>query len=294
MTTDDPIAVGPTSGSWSPPSERLRFVGGVWQPEDDGDISYPEHGNDLCFQVEDRSYWFAHRNRCILELVKRYPPAGALYDLGGGNGFVSAALQREGVETVLVEPGSGAWNARKRGVSHVVHSTLEGARFRPGSLAAAGAFDVLEHIEDDTAFVSEVSSLLQPGGRFYCTVPAVQGLWSHADSFAGHHRRYSRRRLQELMEGAGLRVEFVSSFFGWLVAPVLLFRTLPFKLRGRSDLDTLPADRVQADHSLPPRVLQVVDFLHNCELKRLRTARSMRIGSSLLCIAQKSSMEHSA
>jgi len=294
MTSTDLRASITADGSWTPPSEHLRLIEGVWQPEDAGAVSYPKHGNDLCFQVEDKSYWFAHRNRCILELVRSHPPDGVLYDLGGGNGFVCAALQREGFETVLVEPGSGVWNARKRGVTHVVRSTLEAARFRAGSLPAAGAFDVLEHIEDDTAFVAGVSALLQPGGRFYCTVPALQGLWSHEDNFAGHHRRYSRRLLQKLMESSGLRVEFISSFFAWLVAPVLLFRTMPFVLRVRRAPDHPPADRVQADHSLPPMVSRVVDLLHAWELKRLRSRRSMHLGSSLLCVARKPPVENPA
>lgn len=285
-TTDLHAGVG-ADDSWTPPSEHLRLIQGVWQPEDDGVVSYPEHGNDLCFLVEDDSFWFAHRNRCILELVRRHPPGGVLYDLGGGNGFVCAALQREGFETVLLEPGTGVWNARKRGVTHVVRSTLEAARFRVGSLAAAGAFDVLEHMESDASFVAVVSALLQPGGRFYCTVPAVQGLWSHEDEFAGHHRRYSCRLLQQLMEGAGLRVEFISHFFAWLVVPVLLFRTLPFVLRGRRDVGGSAADRVQSDHALPAWLAVIVDALHRWELKRLRRSSTIPIGSSLLCVARK-------
>jgi hypothetical protein len=37
-------------------------------------ISYPEEGNEACFEVEDRSFWFRHRNDCIRELVRNFPP----------------------------------------------------------------------------------------------------------------------------------------------------------------------------------------------------------------------------
>jgi SAM-dependent methyltransferase len=279
--------VGTFADGWVPPSKHLHLLDGIWRPEDVSDVSYPEHGNEICFQVEDRSYWFAHRNSCILQAMKNFPPFGMFYDLGGGNGFVSAALQEAGQPTVLVEPGSGAVNAMRRGVAHVVQTTIEGARFEHGSLFAAGAFDVLEHIKDDAGFLGLVSALLQPGGRFYCTVPAAQCLWSQEDLFAGHHRRYSAWRLRQVLEQSGLRVEFVSHFFSWLVAPIFVFRTLPFILRGRRDVGGSSAGRVQSDHALPTWLASLADAFHRWELKRLRRSSTIPFGSSLLCVARK-------
>ena len=39
-------------------------------------ISYPEEGNEACFEVEDRSFWFRHRNDCLVEMVRNFPPEG--------------------------------------------------------------------------------------------------------------------------------------------------------------------------------------------------------------------------
>ena len=39
-------------------------------------ISYPEEGNEACFQIEDQSFWFRHRNNCIRELVRNFPLRG--------------------------------------------------------------------------------------------------------------------------------------------------------------------------------------------------------------------------
>jgi hypothetical protein len=49
-------------------------------------MSFPEHGNAACLQVEDRSFWFRHRNRRVESAVRRFAPKGALPDIGGGNG----------------------------------------------------------------------------------------------------------------------------------------------------------------------------------------------------------------
>ena len=86
-------------------------------------ISYPDEYNELCFEVEDNSFWFTHRNNCIIEMIKNYRSSsdGPIFDIGGGNGFVAKGLLIAGLEVVLVEPGpAGAMNAKKRGVPHVI------------------------------------------------------------------------------------------------------------------------------------------------------------------------------
>lgn len=77
------------------------------------------------------------------------------------------------------------------------------------------AFDVLEHISDDHAAVTEIFRILRPGGRFLVHVP--RDVWTHADGRqervpddeawkinAGHVRMgYSPESLQSLLEAAG-------------------------------------------------------------------------------------------
>jgi hypothetical protein len=52
---------------------------------------YPDEGNEACFQIEDQSFWFRHRNDCIRELAQNLPPKwkGPIFDGGGGNGFLT-------------------------------------------------------------------------------------------------------------------------------------------------------------------------------------------------------------
>ncbi|HEX3866389.1 MAG TPA: hypothetical protein VHV78_06525, partial [Gemmatimonadaceae bacterium] len=77
----------------------------IWIGDDSTKLSYPDHGNQMCFQVEDTSFWFRHRNRCIVEMLRRLPPSGTVFDVGGGNGFVTAGLLKAGFDSILVEPG---------------------------------------------------------------------------------------------------------------------------------------------------------------------------------------------
>ena len=272
--------------NWIPPSDILQFRDGLWQPQSVSAVSYPEEGNKVYFQVEDTSYWFAHRNACILSVVQQFPPGGTFYDIGGGNGFVALELQNAGLDVALIEPGSGARNAVKRGVKNVIQATLGDAGLQPQSLMAAGAFDVVEHIEDDAGFLISIRRLLVPGGRFYCTVPAMKACWSGEDIHAGHYRRYSRKSLTALMRQAGLEVEFVTSFFSWLILPVLVWRALPFLIRGSKAATLGAVEAVQADHRLPAVLSGIARPVHAWEASRLRRRRSIPFGTSLLCVAR--------
>ena len=101
---------------------------GIWLARNVSEVSYPGEGHASCLAVEEASFWFRHRNNCILEVIKRLPPATPFFDVGGGNGYVAKALQDAGLEVVVVEPGAtGALNARRRGVQHVIRASLEDA-----------------------------------------------------------------------------------------------------------------------------------------------------------------------
>lgn len=263
------------------------FADGVWHSRNTRDISYPQGGNDSCLAVEDGSYWFRHRNDCIVRLVRRFPPTGPIYDIGGGNGFVTLALEAGGFPAVLLEPGSGAYNALRRGVRTVIQSTLEDAALAPGSLDAVGVFDVVEHVEHDAAFLSELYGTLKPGGLVYCTVPAIRALWSFEDRDAGHFRRYTARSLAKVMSAAGLRVEFVSYFFSWLIAPVFLCRTVP-TLLGRKTNPVEAEQAISADHSLPAAIQGLVGRTHAWESARLSRGKAIPFGTSLICAARRS------
>ncbi|MBI2513671.1 MAG: class I SAM-dependent methyltransferase [Opitutae bacterium] len=224
---------------------------------------------------------------CLRALLKRLPPAGDFYDIGGGNGFVAAGLDAAGYPSVLVEPGSGAINAARRGVRRIVQATLQDAAFRPHALAAAGALDVIEHVEHDVKFLRLVRERLRPGGRFYCTVPAAPALWSHEDERAGHFRRYRADTLSGALRRASFEVEFVSPFFTWLVAPVFFCRALPSRLhRGTVSTTDWSAGAPARDHSPPAALAPFVARVHAWELRRLQSGRALPFGTSLIAVAR--------
>lgn len=268
---------------------RLR-ADGIWYSADAPGISYPSDGNDACFAVEDGSFWFKHRNECITAVVKRFPPNAKepIFDIGGGNGFVSMGLQRAGFEVVLLEPGlSGAANAKKRGLPHVICATTDTAKIRPRTLAAVGLFDVVEHMEDDLAYLRAIKTLMKPGGFVYATVPAYSCLWSAEDGAAGHFRRYRATAICNVLEAAGFKVEFSSYIFRPLPIPIFLLRALPFRLSwSRASPAAKRQFRIHAGGGRPTNKL--LSWLLRDEVDNLSNGLSMRFGGSCLVVATAS------
>lgn len=64
--------------------------------------------------------------------------------------------------------------------------------------------NVLEHIEDDVAALRSFHDVIAPGGHVLIFVPAVPAAYGPLDAELGHHRRYTRRSLEEVFGESGL------------------------------------------------------------------------------------------
>jgi len=260
---------------------------GIYFSKNSSEISYPEKGNDNCFQIEDNSFWFNHRNRAIIELVKKFTANKTFFDIGGGNGFVAKGLEQNGIETILVEPGlTGALNAQRRGVTNIICSTFEDIELKKDVIESAGLFDVVEHIEKDVEFLANIGSYFQKDGCIFITVPAYNTLWSKRDDEAGHYRRYTLERMSETLKKAGFEVEYQTYIFSILPFPAFLFRTIPSKLGMLKDYD---ANERGKDHTLKKKgaLESIMSNVWNWELKQIKKLNSISMGGSCLVVAKK-------
>lgn len=258
---------------------------GVWFSRNQSSVSYPEDASSWCFEVEKFSFWFMHRSSCIGEAVKRFPPGGVIFDVGGGNGLMTKVLRNMGFESVLVEPSvRGVRNAISRGVSPIICSTLEDAGFLSHTLPAVGLFDVLEHIADERSFLAMIRRLLMKDGRIYITVPSYKLLWSDEDNYAGHYRRYTLLSLRKALVSAGFQIEYMTCIFALLPFPVFVMRALPYRLGLRRGVSV---DREYREHR-PLRGFTgvVINFIFEIELRAIRSAKTVPFGSSILAVAR--------
>lgn len=265
-----------------------RDGSGIWVPRSKigrESVSFPEAGYDACFELEDASFWFSHRNEVIAAALARHPFEGPLLDVGGGNGAVSARLAAGGIDAVMLEPGpEGARNARARGLDTVVCATLDNAGFARGSFGGAGLFDVIEHVVDDAELLLSVHDVVRPNGVLAVTVPAYEWLWSAEDEVAGHHRRYTLPRLLHVLDAAGFDVRYATYFFAALTVPVFFARSVRYRLGRRPSDEVWEAAGRQ--HTPSGAARRIMDLLLAPELAAIRAGRRVPFGTSCLAIAR--------
>jgi SAM-dependent methyltransferase len=171
---------------------------------------------DELAELEEGYFWFRARNRVVTWALRRYfPDLTSLFELGCGNGYVLKGIRNEFPDAQLVAGDlycEGLEYARQR-VPEASAVQVDG-RALPFDqhFDVTCAFDVLEHIDDDLGAACSMFDSIRPGGGIVVTVPQHQWLWSAADDYARHCRRYTRRTLSTLLTDAGFEVIRITSF----------------------------------------------------------------------------------
>lgn len=164
-------------------------------------------------------------------------------EIGSGIGNISAHILGERRELAILtdtDPWYRAELARRLGAhpevridSLTLPDPSAPARFAGDRLDTAVALNVVEHIEDDIGTLETLRGIVRRDGRVVILVPALDELYGTLDRELGHFRRYTRRRLGDAFEKAGLTVVHMQWFnragtFGWwLNARVRLARRIP-------------------------------------------------------------------
>lgn len=196
-------------------------------------------------ELDQRHWWYRARREVLAELIRRvvHPPRNAdILEIGCGTGHNLAMLSDFGRVDALELDDEARAHAQKRLGRSVMSAPLpQLAGVREHHYDLVGAFDVIEHIDDDQAAIASIAARLKPSGKFVMTVPAHQWMWSAHDVVNHHRRRYSKRRLKSLIEGSPLKLERIG-YFNSLLFPLAVAERLSSRLRKKDDADLkLPA-----------------------------------------------------
>ena len=242
----------------------------------------PEYFSALS-RLEAENFWFRARNELILWALRTYKPdAGTFLEVGCGTGFVLSGVARACPEMAL--SGSEIFLA---GLSHAAkrvpsaHFMQMDARRVPfvEEFDAIGAFDVLEHIEEDEIVLAQLHSAIKPGGVLLLTVPQHPSLWSASDEYACHVRRYTRAEIEQKALIAGFEILRSSSFVTSLLPVMMLSRVL--QKQKTKDFD--PAGELEINAALN----QCFYGLMMLELAGIRLGMNYPVGGSRLVVARK-------
>jgi 2-polyprenyl-3-methyl-5-hydroxy-6-metoxy-1,4-benzoquinol methylase len=233
---------------------------------------------ELLYQMQKDHFWYVGRRNFIQRAVTRFVPRlRALrrrplcaIDMGGGCGGWAAYLanQNPGLFSEVATSDTSLDALRLAG--SCVPSSIARYQIDLFSIQAERRWDVvflldvLEHIEDDAQALEHVARAVVPGGLVIVTMPALQFFHSYNDVLAQHHRRYSKRMVQDLGSAAGLELLDVR-YFNFLLSPLVLlsrWRQPAIDFNDHAKVRKL----IESTHQTPPKLLnRFLTWLFNLE-----------------------------
>jgi len=236
---------------------------------------------ELLARLEPQNFWFRSRNRLLFWALRKYfPQARNFLEIGCGTGYVLSGIHREFPQLKLF--GSEIF---QQGLAFAEKRVPEATLFQMDArripfaqeFDVVGAFDMLEHIEDDEAVLREMFQASRPGGGIMLTVPQHRWLWSVVDDQSFHKRRYVRGELEHKVQQAGFTLRRSTSFVFFLTPFMLLSRIRRQWSKARYD----PV----AELKIGPAANMILEQAMNLERKAIEWGWSFPLGGSRLVVA---------
>ena len=234
--------------------------------------------------LEENNFWFRSRNRLILWALDKYHPNfQSLLEVGCGTGYVLSGVSEKfpyaalhGSEIFVAGLGFAA--ARLPSVNFMQMD----ARSIPfqEEFDVIGAFDILEHVEEDERILMQISTALKPGGFMLLTVPQHAWLWSPIDEYACHVRRYDASGLHSKIVAAGFQIIRSTSFVTTILPAMVLSRLLQKKVSDKKFDAT-------AELKISPWLNSAFFHLLGAELAAIKKGFNFPVGGSRLVVARK-------
>jgi SAM-dependent methyltransferase len=239
------------------------------------------------FDFEASYWWYRGLHFILLDAIDNLGVSkdATILDAGCGTGQNLANVQERVSNTAygfdVAREATDFW--RKRGLERVCRASINDIPFPSAMFDAAMSVDVLEceAVNEERAY-QELWRVVKPGGFVILVVPAYQWLMTPEHHKAvGATRRYTRRRVVELMKTRPVEILRVTHVFAFLFPLVAAYRLgIRFIKRSsqgppRSELKPLP-------HVVNDLLFRVV----NLERKVL-AGLDLPFGSSILAVARK-------
>jgi SAM-dependent methyltransferase len=183
------------------------------------------------------------------DLISRHTQGGAILDIGCSSGAFLGTMKRDCWKLYGIEmEQETAEKARSATGAQIFVGDAMDAPFASESFDAITCFDVLEHVYNPRAFLSQVREWLKPGGKFFVMLPNIEswearafGSYWYGLELPRHLSHFSPRSLRYLMGSLGFRevhlktprISYVERSVGYLCSAGL----------GRLGVETPPQSR---------------------------------------------------
>jgi SAM-dependent methyltransferase len=177
---------------------------------------YAQSTFDYHAEVDNLSLTYG---RYLAQLDAFVTRKGVLLEIGCGNGFFLREALAQGYTDVRgVEPSSAAVEQADESIGpRIVRDVMRPALFEPDTFDAVCLFQVLDHIADPAALLSECCNVLRPGGLVLCLNHDVESISAKLLKDRSpivdieHTYLFSPRTMRRVLEKAGFEVKKTGS-----------------------------------------------------------------------------------
>jgi SAM-dependent methyltransferase len=244
---------------------------------------FPEEAFELLASLEGGHFWFRARNRLIVWALERYfPRAERLLEVGCGTGVVLEAIRGRfpAMQLVGADLSNEALRIARERVrnAHFVQLDAGQLPFRR-EFDVVCAFDILEHVDQDDAVLLGLAEATRPGGGILVAVPQHPWLWSAADDYGGHRRRYTKAGIEGKMRGAGFTVVRSTGWVGTLLPIVALSRLRDRRAGTRFD--------PLREYRIPAPINRTFELVLDLERAAIQRGLTLPFGTSRFMVGLK-------
>lgn len=175
----------------------------------------------------DCFYWFAGRRELLRVLIKKYftTKNAQILNIGCGTGEDVYVFEKFG-KLFALDIAHETTKYAKRYLGNVICSDAQKSAVKSDKFDLIIISDVLEHIPNDLQTLNEITRLLKKNGQVVITVPAIAWLYSSHDAALQHLRRYSEKRLKQVLKYNNLHIIAIGYWNVFIFLPLMTVRLL--------------------------------------------------------------------
>lgn len=235
-------------------------------------------------RLEEANFWFVSRNQLILWVLEEYcQNFQSFLEIGCGTGYVLSGVSKQFPRATLhgseIFTAGLGFAAARWPFTNLMQMDARNIPF-VDEFDVIGAFDVLEHIQEDELVLEQIHAALKSQGVMLLTVPQHTWLWSASDEYACHVCRYTALDLHQKIESVGFQIARSTSFVTTLLPAMIVSRFLQKKV---------PKEKFAAAAEL--KIYSWLNALFsqmlNAELALIKKGFNFPVGGSRLVVARK-------
>jgi SAM-dependent methyltransferase len=187
----------------------------------------PAHLQELA-RLEEVYWWHVAKRKLAMDLVSRYAaPDDLIVEGGVGAAANLKHLQAQGFRVHGLDLMPEAITmCQHRGIAKATqHDLCIKWPIEVNTAKIVMMLDVLEHLPDPVLALRFAAESLKDDGKIILTVPAWPSLYGDWDKRLGHYRRYSADVLQQQIQAAGLKLQWLNSWNAFTLPAALILRT---------------------------------------------------------------------